>query len=85
MKDIHSDWGSQWRSHKEWRTSTVQGRDTWALFGQKGKAGGPGSWDRMGKDIQVSSVCPVSEKSLSVTEGKGKGTVRYMTKQMGGI
>ena len=34
---------------------------------------------------QVSSVCPVSEKSLSVTEGKGKGAFRYMTKQMGGI
>ena len=48
MKDIHSDWGSQWRSHKEWRTSTVRGRDTWALFGLKGKAGGPGSWDSMG-------------------------------------
>ena len=68
---------------QRWRTSTVRGRDTWALFGQKGKAGGPGSWDSMGKDIQVSSVCSVSEKSLSTTERKGKGAVRYMTKKMG--
>lgn len=38
----------------------------------------------MGKDTQGSSVCPVSEKcSLHVSEGKGRGAVRYMTKEMG--
>ena len=53
------------------------------MFGQKGKAGWPGRWDSVGKNIQVSSVCPVSERSLSVTGGEGKGAVRFVTELMG--